>query len=202
MDTETRKRIFEPFYTTKASGKGTGLGLSTVYGIVNQAGGEIMVESEVGHGTSFTIILPCVDESEGEEQVTIPASTSRGNTETILVVDDEAQVLEFVVTVLEKAGYNVVTAASGKEAVELAGKADTPLDLLLTDVIMPKINGVEAYEQIREKTPGIKVLFMSGYTGSSFLTHEFDEADLLQKPFQPEVLLGRVRLTLDRRLAA
>jgi signal transduction histidine kinase/CheY-like chemotaxis protein len=203
MDGETMKRIFEPFYTTKERDKGTGLGLSTVYGIVKQTGGDISVASEIGRGTTFTIVFPCLDENAPEEPVATLAAPVRDKNETVLVVDDEVQVLEMVSTLLMKSGYDVITAANGKEAVDLVSGTDAAPDLLLTDVMMPELNGVEAYQKISQELPGIKVVFMSGYTGGAYLTQDVAHpTDLLQKPFQPEELLERVRQALDSRRAA
>ena len=202
IDEKTMKRIFEPFFTTKGQGKGTGLGLATVFGIVQQSGGEITVESEVGKGTTFTISLPAVAWETRQSTTVIPPPARRGEGETILLLEDEPSVREFVALVLTNAGYTVLEAVDGREGVELAKKSGN-IDLLLSDVMMPEMNGVEAYRQIKELRPGICILFMSGYSGGSQLTQDIQmRVEPLQKPFLPEQLLERVRQALDLRLAA
>ena len=203
IDEKTMKRIFEPFFTTKGQGKGTGLGLATVFGIVKQSGGEINVESAVGRGTTFTIQLPAVEkESIESPRETKPAAKTCGG-ETILVLEDEPQVREFVALVLTNAGYTVLTAAHGREGLEIAEKS-RQIDLLLSDVMMPEMNGIEACQKIQEIVPGIPVLFMSGYAGEVTPTKEILKpgVELLQKPFLPDQLLARVRQTIDLRRAA
>ena len=202
IDEKTMKRIFEPFFTTKGQGKGTGLGLATVFGIVHQSGGEINVDSEVGKGTTFTILLPAVACETRRSTTVIPAPVKRGDGETILLLEDEPSVREFVAFVLTNAGYTVLEAANGRDGVEVARKSES-IDLLLSDVMMPEMNGVEAYRKIKEGLPGIRVLFMSGYSGGSQLTQDIDmRVEPLQKPFLPDQLLERVRRALDLRLAA
>jgi len=204
MDEETRRHLFEPFFTTKAKGKGTGLGLSTVYGIVRQSGGSLEVRSAPGAGTTFRILLPLRGEAAagpegraGPERADRPAA--RG--ETILLVEDETAVRDFARTALVDAGFRVLAAASGADAVEAAGRMRGGLDLLLTDVVMPGMNGRETAEAIRALHPGAAVLFMSGYT-DAILSHQGlveGGVDLLSKPFSPAVLARRVRQALDLR---
>ena len=202
MDQKTMKRIFEPFFTTKGQGKGTGLGLATVFGIVQQSGGEITVESEVGEGTTFTISLPAVAWETRRSTAVISPAPKRGDGEIILLLEDEPSVREFVALVLRNAGYNVLEAADGREGVEVAKKSES-IDLLLSDVMMPEMNGVEAYRAIKELRPAIQVLFMSGYSGGPQLTQDIlMRVEPLQKPFLPEQLLQRVRRTLDLKQAA
>jgi signal transduction histidine kinase len=195
MDEATRSRIFEPFFTTKSAGKGTGLGLSTCYGIVQQAGGYISVYSEVGCGTTFRIYLPRVS---GEEDATPPApSPVRGGQEVVLVVEDDDRVREIAKRVLVGAGYHVLTAPTAADAVRIAGEL-TDLDLLLTDVVMPEMRGPEVAEHVRRAHPGVRVLYMSGYTRQAIERRgELEPGDLLQKPFTPDQLATRVRDALD-----
>jgi len=197
----TMKRMFEPFFTTKEQGKGTGLGLATVFGIVQQSGGEINVESEVGKGTTFTILLPAVAWEARRSTTVIPPPAKRGDGETILLLEDEPSVREFVALVLTNAGYTVLTAENGREGVEIAEKS-RKIDLLLSDVMMPEMNGMEAYGKILEVIPGVSALFMSGYSGGFHLQDIGARAELLQKPFLPDQLLARVRHVLDLRRAA
>ena len=197
----TMKRIFEPFFTTKEQGKGTGLGLATVFGIIQQSGGEINVESEVGKGTTFTILLPAVAWEARRSTTVIPPPAKRGDGETILLLEDEPSVREFVALVLTNAGYTVLTAENGREGVEIAEKS-RKIDLLLSDVMMPEMNGIEAHGKILEVIPGVSALFMSGYSGGIHLQDIGARAELLQKPFLPDQLLARVRHVLDLRRAA
>ena len=197
----TMKRMFEPFFTTKEQGKGTGLGLATVFGIIQQSGGEINVESEVGKGTTFTILLPAVAWEARRSTTVIPPPAKRGDGETILLLEDEPSVREFVALVLTNAGYTVLTAENGREGVEIAEKS-RKIDLLLSDVMMPEMNGIEAHGKILEVIPGVSALFMSGYSGGFHLQDIGGRAELLQKPFLPDQLLARVRHVLDLRRAA
>jgi CheY-like chemotaxis protein len=195
MDEETRSRIFEPFFTTKSAGKGTGLGLSTCYGIVKQAGGYISVYSELEYGTTFKIYLPRVT---GEEDATPPApSPVRGGQEVVLVVEDDDRVREIAKRVLVGAGYRVQAAPTAADAVRIAGELPH-LDLLLTDVVMPEMHGPEVAEHVRRAHPGVRVVYMSGYTRPAIERRgELEPGDLLQKPFTPDQLATRVREALD-----
>jgi signal transduction histidine kinase/CheY-like chemotaxis protein len=201
MDDETLSHIFEPFFTTKDPGKGTGLGLSTVKGIVEQSGGCLLVTSAPGSGTGFDIYLPQGDAAQGTAVETPAASPSPGRpaSEIIVVVEDEAGLRGLVQTVLGQAGYRVLVAAGPGEAETLFARDPGTVDLLLTDMVMPECSGRELARRIRGRCPGIKVLFMSGY---SDLTHRQDGGseglDLLLKPFSPETLTLRVREVLDR----
>jgi CheY-like chemotaxis protein len=198
MDRETIGKIFEPFFTTKEMGKGTGLGLATVYGIVKQSGGFIFCDSEPGTGTRFTISLPRVDEQKSDDQRKQGgASPSRG-TESILLVEDEQDIRTFIAAALRNAGYRVQEARDGTEALA-AVEAGLAAELLLTDVVMPLMNGRELGKRMQASTPEVKVLYMSGYTEGPVVHHGVLDAgiDLLAKPFDAEELLARVRRALD-----
>jgi PAS domain S-box-containing protein len=190
MDAATKARLFEPFFTTKDVGRGTGLGLSTAYGIVMQSGGHIRVESELGAGTTVEIWLP---RSEGEaelpKQVEIPPAPPRGDA-TLLLVEDAGHVRDLVRDILEECGYTVLEAGNGHEALSVAAAYDGPIDLLLTDMVMPGMNGRKLAEAVQAARPGIRVLFMSGYSEESAFRAAEGRAGLafLQKPFTPEDL--------------
>ena len=202
MDSETQSRIFEPFFTTKGP-KGTGLGLSTVYGIVKQSGGYIWVYSEPGKGTAFKIYLPRVAEvADSPAQVTAPAkSASAAGTETILLVEDEANLRYLARQFLDKQGYRVLEAADGAAAMQIALVREAVIHLLLTDVVMPGMNGRELAQRILEIRPDVKVLYMSGYTENVIGRNGMlDEGvRLLQKPFTLHDLKSKVREVLDSR---
>jgi len=198
MDPETITHLFEPFFTTKAPGKGTGLGLATAYGIVKQSGGAISVYSEPSRGTTVKIYLPSAEAKaavEAAEQA--PASALRGS-ETILVLEDEARVRKLICEVLAGRGYQVLEAVRGEEAVRIAAEHHGRIHLLLADVVMPEMSGPQALEQIRERRPNMKVLFMSGYTDEAMAHHGILDsgAPFLQKPFLPETLARKVREVL------
>jgi CheY-like chemotaxis protein len=199
MDEETRALIFEPFFTTKEVGKGTGLGLATVYGIVKQANGFIWVYSEPGHGTTFKIHLPRVNkqaEQYGGPATLPPLPTG---TETVLLAEDAAAVRVAARQILERAGYTVLEAPTGKDALTIASKRQAPIHLLLTDVVMPEMSGRQVAEQFAEFRPASKVLFMSGYTGDAAVRHGILKPGIayLQKPFSPDTLARKVREVLD-----
>ena len=200
MDAVTQASIFEPFFTTKKPGEGTGLGLATVYAIVQQAGGAIYVYSEPGMGSTFKVYFPRVDvpvELPGSERASLllghPAPAGA-----VLVVEDEPGVRSFASQVLEQAGYRVLTASSGAEALELAGRPDASIAVLLTDVVMPGMNGQVLSERMRVMHPGLAVLYMSGYTDDMVVRTGVvaSGANFIQKPFTPEGLLARVRNAL------
>jgi PAS domain S-box-containing protein len=195
MDAETQAHIFEPFFTTKEQGKGTGLGLATVYGVVKQSGGFIWVYSELGRGTTFKIYLPRVDEAAASIPVVhIPSSLARG-TETVLLAEDEQDVREVAREFLESAGYTVLEAAGGAEALEVSAARAGPIDLLITDMVMPGISGQELARKMRALREGIRVIYMSGY--SEHAAGEAAKCDaaamVLTKPFSRAVLLRTVR---------
>jgi two-component system cell cycle sensor histidine kinase/response regulator CckA len=200
MNEATLARIFEPFFTTKEPGKGTGLGLATVYGIIKQSGGDILVYSELGQGTTFKIYLPArgIDAAGTLASQTQPAMP-RGH-ETILLVEDEDMVRDLVRTVLQGSGYTILEARQGGEALSLAGQHQGAIDLLVTDLVMPHMSGRELAERLKALRLDLKVLFMSGYTDDVVVRHGLVAADVefLPKPFSPGVLASKVRKTLDQ----
>jgi two-component system, cell cycle sensor histidine kinase and response regulator CckA len=198
IDPEVLPRIFEPFYTTKGPGKGTGLGLSTVYGIVKQSGGFIEVRSQLGKGTTFRVHLPRVAGEPAPSEA--PSSLEpAGGTETVLVVEDDSAVRRLVHRVLEPAGYTVLSAPGGPEAFRLHERRAGPLDLLITDVVLPSMDGVAVAERFRSLHPGVRVLFMSGYPAHAPREVGVFRPDLafLHKPFTAAGLLRKVRERLD-----
>jgi two-component system, cell cycle sensor histidine kinase and response regulator CckA len=201
MDQETQNLIFEPFFTTKEEGKGTGLGLATVYGIVKQSGGFIWVESQPGCGTSFRIYLPRVQQEKqpAQRSAALKQSVPMSGTETILLVEDEYAVRELARGILETAGYTVLEAPRGEEAIQIARTHRSPINLLLTDVVMPLMGGRQLAEAIKEIDRNIKVVFMSGYAESAIAHRGILEAgaELLQKPFTPDTLVRKIREVLD-----
>ena len=199
MDEATKARIFEPFYTTKEKGKGTGLGLSTVYGIVKQSGGWIFVESEPGRGTTFRIYLPRVDDPADTTDVPREVAKASAGSETVLLVEDEDGVRELARSVLEMSGYKVLEAPHGGEAVLICERHSGPIHLMLTDVVMPRMNGREVYERVAGLRPDMRVLYMSGYTDEAIVHHGVLEEGtaFLAKPFTPNGLTTKVREVLD-----
>jgi PAS domain S-box-containing protein len=197
MDSSTQARIFEPFFTTKGSGKGTGLGLSTVYGIVRQSGGNVWVYSEPGRGTTFKIYLPRVDAVAAPRAARTAPELRRG-TETVLLVEDEEGVRELTREILEENGYKVVSARDGREALRLSEASDEPIQLLLTDVVMPHMGGRELADRLAPAQPQMRVLFMSGYTDDAILHHGVLDRGtaLIEKPFTTEALTNKIRETL------
>jgi signal transduction histidine kinase/CheY-like chemotaxis protein len=194
MTKEVQKEIFEPFFTTKAQGKGTGLGLATVYGIVKQHNGFIYVDSEPGQGTLFSIYFPATEEVVPEHELALPKSkTFRKATGTVLVVDDDASIRRLVTDTLTPLGYTCLNAANGKEAVQLAQTSNETIDLLLTDIVMPEMNGPVLAELFKKQYPGSKVIFMSGYISgvdiSSIIT---PEDAFLHKPLTTKTLLNKL----------
>jgi PAS domain S-box-containing protein len=202
MDAATQARIFEPFFTTKEPGKGTGLGLSMVHGIVRQHGGAIHVRSVVGGGTTFEIYLPQVEaaaETGGADEPGAPPPAT--GKETILLVEDEADVRALAREVLERQGYTVLEASDGLNAVGVYEQEGARVDLILTDVVMPRMSGREMVDRVRATRPDMRVLYMSGYTGDAIVRHGVVDAGLLLlgKPFTPVALIAKVREVLDRR---
>jgi CheY-like chemotaxis protein len=199
MDTATLSRLFEPFFTTKAQSKSTGLGLTIVYGIVRQSGGDINVYSKPGAGTIFEIYLP---KSKQYEPVPRPRPRGPRGTETILIADDDDGVRKLVHAVLATSGYTVFEATDGKEALATYTADPDKFDMVLTDVVMPVMNGFELGSRIAEINPERKVLYMSGFRDTPIASAESRRQPFLEKPFTPDVLLTRVREALDGKLEA
>ncbi len=200
MDPATREKIFEPFFTTKEKGKGTGLGLSTVFGIAQQSGGFVWVYSEVGIGTTFKVYMPRTeDQVDPVAAPTVAPSTLRG-TETVLVVEDDAQVRQMTGTMLRRHGYTVLDAADGAEALQIFAQHRAAVRLMITDVVMPRMSGRELADQIVAAGSDVRVLFFSGYTEETIIHHGMLEPGIafLEKPVSSEILLRKVRELLDR----
>ena len=198
MDEATRARLFEPFFTTKGTGKGTGLGLSTVFGIVKQSGGSVDVYSELGQGTSVKIYLPRIDQQATIEAEELKRKAAHG-TETVMIVEDDEMVRSLVRETLEREGYKLLDTSDPVEALRMAQNFRGPIQLLITDVVMPRVNGRELAEQICSQRPDIKVLYMSGYTDSAIVNSGIlqKEVAFLQKPFTPTALTHKVREVLE-----
>lgn len=199
MDEKTRQKIFEPFFTTKEVGKGTGLGLSISYGIIRQHNGIITVESEPGKGTTFTIHLPLISIDVEPETASVPLQSTTGN-ETVLVVEDEEIVRNYLRDVLRRAGYTVITASDGAEAMVRFHQDIQDIALVITDVVMPKKNGKEIYEEISRIRPEVRFVFISGYTADVIIQKGIFDAgvDFVTKPFMKNDILQKVREVLDR----
>jgi CheY-like chemotaxis protein len=201
MSEEVRDHAFEPFFTTKSRGEGSGLGLATVYGIVSQSGGYTKLYSDEGVGTSITILLPAAEQEAVRDEITERANDldTLGGDETILVTDDEDEQRVVAKRILSRNGYTVLTAASGAHAIELASSHSGPIDLLLTDVIMPQMQGPSVAREVKVLRPDIRVLFMSGHAhpvleAEALLGMEFL---LMEKPFDEMTTLQNVRKVLD-----
>lgn len=200
MDEETQSHLFEPFFTTKKVGRGTGLGLATAYGIVRQSGGAIRFESELGKGTRVNVYLPLALVTEPEPEAA-PQRLAPGGAETVLVVEDEARVRKLIVDVLSSHGYTVIEATRGEEAIRLCKRKNCKIDLAVLDVVMPEMSGPDLAQRITPVCPGIRLLYISGYTDEAVVHHGIPEsgAAFLQKPFLPDALLRKVRESLDTR---
>jgi CheY-like chemotaxis protein len=198
MSPEVLERLFEPFFTTKSLGRGAGLGLSIVYGVIRQNNGFIDVESAPDAGTTFRIYLPLVSEMPDRREPEVLAAAPGGD-ETVLLVEDEEMVRNLARRVLERQGYRVVVAASGAEALRLFSERGAEIDLLLTDVVMPQMNGRELHEILKRSRPDLKAVFMSGYTEDVIARHGVIEPGMhfLQKPFSVDLLIRKVRGALD-----
>jgi two-component system, cell cycle sensor histidine kinase and response regulator CckA len=202
MDRATQERIFEPFFTTKEQGKGTGLGLSTVFGIVKQSGGSIFVYSEPGRGATFKIYFPRAEERRVGSDARLPAVQPPATGETVLVAEDDDQVRAVVRRVLARAGYHVIEARTGGEALALAERHGDAIDLLVTDVVMPEMGGPELGAALKTRRPKLRLLYMSGYTDDSVLRHGILEGEVtfMQKPLTPDLLLRKVREALEAKV--
>jgi two-component system, cell cycle sensor histidine kinase and response regulator CckA len=199
MDSATQARIFEPFFTTKGPGQGTGLGLAMVYGVVNESGGSIWVNSEVGVGTTFKIYLPKAQGISELPRVRKSQTTLQRGTETVLVVEDDPGVRELVTAMLTSKGYPVLAAERPNDVESICQKHTGNIQLLLTDMILPGVSGREIAKRVGVLRPGIKVLYMSGYTDDALIRdHGLDETfAFLQKPFSQGSVAGKVREVLD-----
>lgn len=199
MPDEIKAHIFEPFFTTKVKGKGTGLGLSTVYGIIKQSNGNIWVYSEPGKGTTFKIYLPRIEKPSSDTELKAERTDILTGTETIMVVEDDEMVRNFIVKALEYYGYKVLTAANGEEAIQISGDYHGHIHLTLTDVIMPGISSKDMEERLKSSRPEMKVLYMSGYTDNTIVHHGVLDSGkaFIGKPFSPESLGRKVRQVLD-----
>ncbi|GAB4459996.1 MAG: hypothetical protein Kow0031_39760 [Anaerolineae bacterium] len=204
MDASTKNQIFDPFFTTKAAGKGTGMGLSTVLGIVKQHQGHIWVYSEPGGGTTFKIYLPRAEGEAWDVAPHLPEPVSLFGTETILVVEDNELLLDLACETLHTHRYQILRAGSSEEALELAATYPDTIHLLLTDVVMPGMNGRVLFNSLAKTRPAIKVLFMSGYTDNVIVHHGILEqgVNFLQKPFNTNALVSKVRSALDQQPAS
>ncbi|MBW3654505.1 MAG: PAS domain S-box protein, partial [Gemmatimonadetes bacterium] len=200
MAPEVLARVFEPFFTTKEPGHGTGLGLSTVYGIVKQSGGYVWVESEPGRGTTFRVYLPAVDAEPDRPEPVVPVLDDGRRTATILLVEDEDAVRTLARKILERKGYEVLDACCRADARQVFEQAGRRIDLLMTDVVMPEGSGRELAEELLAISPGLRVVFMSGYTDDALIRHGVLESRfrLIQKPFAPDALTQAVREALEK----
>jgi two-component system, cell cycle sensor histidine kinase and response regulator CckA len=199
MERETLDRAFEPFFTTKEPGKGTGLGLSTVYGVVKQSGGYIWAESHPAGGTEFRIYLPAVSE-DADLTAQRTAAVPHARVETVLVVEDESSVRSLVRRILERRGYNVLTAENGVQALELVSAYTDPIALVITDVVMPNMGGRELSLELAQLRPELRILYMSGYTEDEVVRHGVNEqaVSFISKPFSSDALLDKIRSMLDK----
>jgi CheY-like chemotaxis protein len=197
MDEKTRLRIFDPFFTTKEMGRGTGMGLASAYGIIKGHGGTITVYSEKGEGTTFNIYLPASSKNvQGHETIDIQPT---GGTETILLVDDEDVVIEVTGMLLEELGYRVITAGSGREAVEIYAKQHAEIDLVILDMIMPGLSSSDTFDQLKTINPSIRAILSSGYSlnGKAQEIMKKGVSVFLQKPYRLNALAQAIRRTLE-----
>jgi CheY-like chemotaxis protein len=199
MSKEVMEHMFEPFFTTRERGKGTGLGLSMVYGIVKQSGGYVRAQSEPGHGSAFRIYLPCAQVGSGKPAARSTKARLAKGRGTVLVVEDELAVRQVVAAALRSSGYKVLEASSGEEAMRRLSRHEGPLHLVLTDLVMPGMDGRKVADSVRTLHPEVKVVFMSGYTDGALLRHGISrmKGSFLQKPFTLEALTHKVREVLE-----
>jgi CheY-like chemotaxis protein len=201
MEAATKARIFDPFFTTKGPGKGTGLGMAVVHGVVKQSGGQIEVYSEPGKGTAFKVYFPLARDALAVGKPAPGVLQMPTGTETILLVEDEAAVRALSRHILQSCGYTILEAEDGREAVQVAQNYQGDIQLVVTDVVMPYLGGRQLAERLEAMRPGLKILFLSGYTDDAVVRHGILEADVafLQKPFTPNALAQKVRNVLDDR---
>jgi CheY-like chemotaxis protein len=199
MEREVQARIFEPFFTTKKQGQGTGLGLAMAYGVVQQSGGQIRLESRIGEGTTFHIYLPRVAGALAQPGLAMAAGNLPRGNETILLAEDENSVRELIGTYLQGLGYNVLAASNGAAGIALARSYTERIHLLLSDFVMPKLGGRELASEMRKVAPGLKVIFLSGYAGHAVTPKDLEmpDARFIAKPLSLEVLAKAVREVLD-----
>jgi CheY-like chemotaxis protein len=200
MNEETKQRVFEPFFSTKVEGQGTGLGLSTALGIVRQSGGHLLVMSELGQGSTFSVYFPRIRADRTTESVEATGPAQAVGTETLLIVEDDEAVRGLMRTMLEKAGYRILEAASGRRGEALFGKHGDLIDLLVTDVVLPGSSGPTLFHRLAQTRPDLRVLYVSGHTDDTIVAHGHVEpcVELLHKPFTSEALTRKVRDVLDR----
>ncbi len=201
MDEHTVEHIFEPFFTTKEMGKGTGLGLATVYGIIKQSGGYVVVNSEKGRGSIFSVYMPKVAPAKPEDAVPAGNVEVRPGTETVLLVEDEKPLREIMTRVLQSHGYTVLAAKDGAEALQLCQRNEKRFKLMISDVMIPGVKGIDLANKVKEMNPGISIIFISGYAGDVIGDHGILESDInfMPKPFDPDKLLVKARELLDAR---
>jgi CheY-like chemotaxis protein len=199
MDAAVRARLFEPFFTTKQMGKGTGLGLATVYGIVQQSAGYVLVDSAPGQGTTFQVYLPASSDASEADELPVAGSHSVRGTETVLIIEDEQAVRDIVTRILRGHGYVVLVAASGAEALALSAELESTIDLVISDAVMPGMSGGEVVRRLREQRPGLKALFMSGYTDDEVIRRGIisSTTSFIQKPFSLTAFARAAREALD-----
>ena len=200
MDREQLDRAFDPFYTTKPPGSGSGLGLATVHAIAEQSGGGAYIESTPGRGTTVSVLLPLCSDEPATPEIQPRASGSLTGSETILIAEDEDAIRKLICNEFKQHGYCVISARDGAEAAEIARSYDSNIDLVITDIVMPRLSGPEFVKQLQGIRPGTKVIFMSGYAQDWPVTGATldEDAEIIDKPFAPEVLLSRARELLDR----
>jgi CheY-like chemotaxis protein len=201
MDADTKAHLFEPFFTTKPIGKGTGLGLSTAYGIVKQSGGTIEVDSVPGEGTTFRVYLPIVEQPVSPRKAPKVSSPATTGSETVLLAEDQSSIRTVLREFLESEGYKVLEAQNGNEALEIAKHYTGSIDVLVTDVIMPQLRGIELAKRLTEICPGVCVILMSGYSEDALVENRLlseRNMTLIQKPFDPEELAQKIRESLNQ----